>query len=93
MYLRLRHEINDAAWKQIQEKHDAWAAVPLEKLPMPEARKFVDQWSTTTKLLRIGTRRQSCDWSYPLSEQRQELIQIMLPDCPMTVGAAAQGQG
>ncbi len=81
MYLRLRHELGEARWKQIQEKYDAWNSLPLEKLPIPEARKFVDQWGNTTKLLRIGTRRQYCDWSYPLAEQRREIIEILLPDC------------
>src|SRR5208337_4011851 len=81
IYLRERHELLEAWWKQIQEKYDAWNSVPLEKLPIPEARKYVDQWGSRTKLLRIGTRRQFCDWSYPLAEQRQEIIEIMLPDC------------
>src|SRR5271157_5309744 len=81
VYLRLRCQLNDAAWKQIQEKADAWASVPLEKLPTSEVRQFVDQWAGRTKLLRIGTRRQSCNWSYPLLEQRRELIEILLPDC------------
>jgi hypothetical protein len=81
MYLRLRHELSEESWKQIQEKHDAWAALPLEKLPKGEARTFVDQWSGRIKLLRIGTRRQLCDWSYPLAEQRLEMIEILLPDC------------
>ncbi len=81
VYLRLRYQVDDARWKQIQEKSDAWNSVPLEKLPISEARQFVDQWAGRTKLLRIGTRRQSCDWSYPLAEQRQEIIEILLPDC------------
>ena len=81
MYLRLRHELADTAWKQIEEKNEAWNSLPLEKLPIPEARKFVDQWRGTIKLLRIGTRRQYCDWSYPLAEQRLDLIGMLLPDC------------
>jgi len=81
MYLRLRHELDDARWNQIEEKFHAWNSMPLEKLPIPEARKFVDKWGNTTKLLRIGTRRQFCDWSYPVAEQRLEIIGIMLPDC------------
>src|SRR5208337_4033257 len=39
------------------------------------------QWRGTIKLLRIGTRRQYCDWSYPLAEQRLDLIGMLLPDC------------
>ena len=81
IYLRLRHELSETGWKSIEEKYDAWSSLPLEKLPTAEARQFVNQWSNTTKLLRIGTRRQLCDWSYPLLEQRREIIQITLPDC------------
>jgi len=81
MYLRLRHELDEAAWKEIDEKHDAWSSVPLEKLPIAEARKFVDRWRGRTQLLRIGTRRHFCDWSYPLAEQREDMIGILLPDC------------
>lgn len=81
MYLRLRSQLDDAEWKQIEEKADAWNSVPLEKLPIPDARQFVDLWAGKSKLLRIGTRRQYCDWSYPLAEQRQEIIEILLPDC------------
>ena len=84
-------------WKQIEEKHDAWNSVPLEKLPIAEARKFVDQWGGTTKLLRIGTRRQFCDWSYPLAEQRAGDDRDPAAGLPVheAVGApaAAQGQG
>ncbi len=65
----------------MQEKADAWSSVPLEKLPIAEARQLVDEWAGRIKLLRIGTRRQYCDWSYPLAEQRLEIIEILLPDC------------
>ena len=62
---------------------------------MAEARQIVDEWAGRIKLLRIGTRRQYCDWSYPLTEQRQEMIEILLPDCAdMRQWAAfADGQG
>jgi hypothetical protein len=81
IYLRLRHELRDETWNQIQQKHEAWNLIPLEKIPVQEARKFVDQWSNTTKLLRIGSRRETCDWGVPLLEQRHEAIDILLPDC------------
>jgi hypothetical protein len=88
IYLRLRHLPSDADWQQFLEKTDAWASVPMDKVPITEARKFVDQWGATTKLLRIRTRRQSCDWSYPLAEQRQEAIEILMPDCNLMRGWA-----
>ena len=83
------------SWKQIQEKTDAWNSLPLEKFPTAEARKFVDQWGGTTKLLRIGSRRQSCDWSYPLAEQKAADHRDAAARLPVheAVGAAAPAQG
>ncbi len=81
IYLRLDQGQPDETSKQIDEKHESWNLVPLEKFPVQEARKFVDGWNNLTKLLRIGTRRKFCDWSYPFVEQRQELIEIQMPDC------------
>src|SRR4051812_22011163 len=81
VYLRLRHEQKDETWRLIKEKHDAWNVPPLEKLPVREAREFVDRYLTLTKLLRIGAWRAECDWGYPLAEQRREAIFILLPDC------------
>ena len=81
VYLRLRHELGDAAWQEIGEKYDALVPVPLEKMPVAEARQFVDKWGGKTALLRIGAGRKFCDWSYPLAEQRQEIIEMLLPDC------------
>jgi hypothetical protein len=80
VYLRLRHEQQDETWTQIQEKHDAWNLLPLEKLPAREAREFVDRYRTLTNLLRLGAWREECDWGYPLAEQRREQIFILLPD-------------
>jgi hypothetical protein len=81
IYLRLRHELLDARWNEIAEKNEAWGSMPLDKLPMKEVRKFVDTWRGTTALLKIGSRRKFCDWSYPLAEQRQDIIEMLLPDC------------
>jgi len=81
VYLRMGWQLNESAWNQTQEKADAWNTVPLEKLVFSDAGLTVNQWADRIKLLRIGTRRQFCDWSYPLAEQRQEIIEILLPDC------------
>jgi hypothetical protein len=81
VYLRLRHEQKDETWKLIQEKHDAWNVPRPEKLPVRDAREFVDRYRGLTGLLRIGAWREECDWGYPLAEQRREAIFILLPDC------------
>jgi len=81
MYLRLDQRQSNEIEKQIFEKHESWNHLPLERFPVQEARKFVDRWGDSTRMLRIGTRRQFCDWSYPLAEQRREMIWMLLPDC------------
>jgi hypothetical protein len=81
VYLRIRHELNDERWKQIDEKSNAWSNLPLDKLPLEEARKFVESWEPRLKLLEYGTRREFCDWDYTVREQKLEVIQILLPDC------------
>src|SRR5208283_1443175 len=60
IYLRLDQGQPDETSKQIDEKHESWSLLPLEKFPVQEARKFVDRWGNLTKLLRIGTRRKLC---------------------------------
>jgi hypothetical protein len=76
-YLRLKYEY-DNAFNKGQENLAAWLEMPLEKLPIQEAR----QWDMRgrLKLLELGTRREYCDWGYPLPEQRQEAFDILLPD-------------
>jgi hypothetical protein len=81
IYLRLRHEVNDPSWNEIEEKWVAWHDLPLGKLPVKEARQFVDKWVARTKQLEFGSRRAFCDWSYTLPEQKLDAIGILLPDC------------
>ena len=81
IYLRLRHEVNEARLASDPGEGRAWSEVAPGEAADPGRPEVLNQWAGTTKLLRIGSRRQSCDWSYPLAEQRQELIEIVMPDC------------
>ena len=47
---------------------------------VPEGRQLVNQWGGRLKLLELGTRREYCDWSFTLPEQRLDAIEILLPD-------------
>jgi hypothetical protein len=80
IYLRIRHELRDGSWDQLGEKTGAWLAASLEKFPVQEARKFLNDWTYRTKLLDIGARREYCDWSFTLPEQKLDAIGILLPD-------------
>ena len=41
IYLRLVHEQNDAAQKYLTETPMPWNSVPVDKVPLAEARKFL----------------------------------------------------
>ncbi len=40
----------------------------------------VSKWKDRFDLLAIGARRATCDWSYPLDEQRIRAIDLQLSD-------------
>ena len=64
----------------IQDKTTVWLDLPLDKFPATEARKFVDQWATRIEQIGFGARRKTCNWSYTVDEQRENVISILLPD-------------
>jgi hypothetical protein len=80
IYLRIRHEMSDEGWKQLNEKPYKWLALPLKDFPTAEARQFVDQWSGRLKQIEFGARRKTCEWNYTVPEQRRDVIGILLPD-------------
>ena len=77
IYMRLNYEF-EAAFKEAQTKVDPWLEMPLEKLPIKEARNW--DMRGRIKLIELGTRRVFCDWSYPLEEQKLEAFDILLPE-------------
>src|SRR6516162_5493335 len=42
IYLRFAHERSDARKKLLREKPEGWNKLPLEKLPLAEAKQFLD---------------------------------------------------
>ena len=80
IYLRLRHELPEEPWKAITEKFTAWSELPLSELPLAEAVRFIENWSTTLNQIRFGSRRADCNWNYTLPEQHLDAIEILLPD-------------
>jgi hypothetical protein len=49
---------------------NAWLAVPPADLPRDEVEAFLEPYEQPLDLLRLGARRESCDWEMPLREGR-----------------------
>lgn len=80
VYLRQRHETRDEAWQPLARDSVAWLELPFETFPAADARRLVDAWGSRLRQLDIAARRSTCDWGYPILEQRKEIIEILLPD-------------
>lgn len=80
IYMRLGLVIAPEAREQLEKKPIDWLKVPLDQFPAAEAGKFIDRWKGQTALIEIGARRRSCEWDYPLAEQRDHANNILLPD-------------
>jgi hypothetical protein len=78
IYLRFAHERSDARKNQIREKPQEWNKLPLDKLPLPEVKKFLDGYTYNFKQLELGARRKTADWSYTLDAG--DPIGLRLPD-------------
>ncbi|WP_145277528.1 hypothetical protein [Tautonia plasticadhaerens] len=78
VYLRTLAELPDEFERQVGEKYEAWIDLPIDEFPIDEARTIGG--GSMPELLAIAARREYCDWSYPLAEQREHAIEILLPD-------------
>jgi hypothetical protein len=78
MYLRFAHERSDARKKELREKPAEWNKLPLDKLPLDDAKKFLAGYEYNLKQLELGARRKTADWSYSLDAG--DPIGLLLPD-------------
>jgi hypothetical protein len=79
IYLRLIFEQNDQARKYWTETPEKWNELPLDKLPLAEARKFLD--GVNGRFLQqfdYAARRKSAEWGYTL--EQPDPIGMILPD-------------
>jgi hypothetical protein len=83
IYMRLGLALAPEARQQLEEKPFAWLQLPLDQFPAGEARKFIDEWGGQIALMEFAARRRSCEWDYPLAEQREQANNILLPDAQM----------
>jgi hypothetical protein len=78
IYLRLNHEQSDASRKYFIEMPKQWNALPLDKIPLEEARKFLNDHQYMLRQLELGARRRTVEWDYTLDEPNP--IGLLLPD-------------
>ncbi|WP_422924538.1 hypothetical protein [Singulisphaera sp. PoT] len=80
IYLRLNAENSPEGLKILAEKPHALLALPFDQFPTTEARKLVDQWRVRLAQIEYGAHRQTCNWNYTIPEEREHVIDILLPD-------------
>src|SRR5262249_6510923 len=78
IYLRLVHEQSDAARKYWTDTPTKWNEMPLDKVPLDEARKFLKEREYMIRQLELGARRRTVEWDYTLDEPNP--IGLLLPD-------------
>ncbi len=78
IYLRLVHEQNDAARKYWTETPKPWNVMPVDKMPLDEARKFLQDHHYLLRQFELGARRRTAEWDYTLDEPNP--IGLLLPD-------------
>ncbi len=78
IYLRLNHEQSDESRKYFSETPRAWNELPLDKMPLAEARAFVKGRRYMLRQLELGARRRTAEWNYTLDEP--DPIGLLLPD-------------
>jgi hypothetical protein len=78
IYLRLVHEQSDATRKYWTETPKPWNLQPVDKIPLGEARKFLQKHRYLLRQLEVGARRRTVEWDYTLEEP--DPISLLLPD-------------
>jgi hypothetical protein len=78
IYDRLVHEQSDAARKYWAEAPVPWNKMPVDKIPLGEADKFLKRWGKTLQQLEYGARRRSADWNYTV--EQDDILGMLLPD-------------
>jgi hypothetical protein len=78
IYLRLVHEQRDETRRRWVEVPTKWNKLPLDQLPLDEARKFLQGHSYMLRQLELGARRQKAEWEYTFDAG--DPIGLLLPD-------------
>jgi hypothetical protein len=78
IYLRVAHEQNDAARKYWSETPVPWNAMPVESIPLEQARKFLESHRRLLRQFELGARRRTAEWNYTLDDGNP--IEMLMPD-------------
>jgi hypothetical protein len=78
IYLRLVHEQSDAARKYWTETPRQWNVLPVDKIPLDDAHKFLQKERNFLVQLDFGARRRTAEWNYTL--ETDDPIGLLLPD-------------
>jgi hypothetical protein len=86
IYMRLNFEQNDAARRDWSETPRKWNETPLDKIPLKEAKEFLNHYKRFLRQFELGARRKTADWNYTLDQG--SVIDILIPDAQMMRGYA-----
>jgi hypothetical protein len=78
IYLRLVHEQNDASRRKWVDTPKKWNELPLDRLPVAEAKEFLKGYGRFLQQLDLGARRKRAEWNYTLDQGSP--VDILLPD-------------
>ncbi len=78
IYLRLNFEQNDAARRDWTETPKKWLGMPIEEMPLAEAKAFLQKYKNFFRQFELGARRKTADWNYTLDQGN--VIEMLLPD-------------
>jgi hypothetical protein len=78
IYLRLAHEQSDKSREYWFETPVPWNALPIDKIPLAEADKFLAGSRYRLRQMELGARRRTAEWNYTIDDG--DPIGLLLPD-------------
>jgi hypothetical protein len=78
IYLRLNFEQSDANRREWRETPTKWNALAIDKIPLAEAKEFMNKYRLFYQQFELGARRKSAEWNYTLDQP--SIIDVLLPD-------------
>lgn len=78
IFLRLAHEQSDAARKTWTEAPLPWNQVPIEQIPLAQAREFLRRFQHFFRQFDLGARRKTAEWNYTLDQG--SVVDLLMPD-------------